>query len=75
MSDAADDAQIHEAYYQRLMMAGHRAKLDSTPQVVVGDNVYCVDCDDAILPARLKAVPKAVRCVDCQQLWELLGGG
>jgi DnaK suppressor protein len=31
---------------------------------------YCVDCGDVIAPSRLRAVPFAVRCRDCQALHE-----
>jgi DnaK suppressor protein len=28
---------------------------------------YCVECDDAIAPQRLRALPFAVRCKDCEE--------
>jgi DnaK suppressor protein len=31
---------------------------------------YCVDCDDAIAPLRLRALPFAVRCLDCEETRE-----
>ena len=30
----------------------------------------CLDCEDEIDPARIKANPEAVRCIDCQTKWE-----
>ncbi len=30
----------------------------------------CLDCGDAIAPARLGAYPTAVRCIDCQEAYE-----
>lgn len=30
----------------------------------------CVDCGDPIAEARMKAIPKAVRCVGCQEAKE-----
>lgn len=31
---------------------------------------YCIDCGEPIPAARLKAVPGALRCVECQRLFE-----
>jgi RNA polymerase-binding transcription factor len=36
-----------------------------------GDYGVCVDCDDAIAAARLRALPFAARCRDCQELHEV----
>jgi len=33
--------------------------------------IYCLDCDEEIGEARKKAVPSAVRCIDCQSLKDL----
>ncbi|NPU84388.1 MAG: hypothetical protein HPY65_07850 [Syntrophaceae bacterium] len=30
------------------------------------DGRICIDCEGEIEPERLKAVPEAVRCIDCQ---------
>jgi hypothetical protein len=32
--------------------------------------IACLDCGDEIDPARIKANPAAVRCIDCQEKWE-----
>lgn len=32
---------------------------------------YCLDCEERISDARLKAVSEAVRCRDCQETYEL----
>ena len=31
---------------------------------------YCVDCDEKIPYRRLLAEPEALRCIDCQQIYE-----
>lgn len=66
-----DEAQIHEEHYRRLMMVRHLARQDTTPQLIIAVAAACIDCDEPILPARLKILPSAVRCVDCQAPWEL----
>lgn len=71
MTDVIDDAQVHEAHYQRLAMAAHIAQQEHAPQVILDDGVHCLDCDDLIPAARMEILPYAVRCVDCQELWEL----
>jgi phage/conjugal plasmid C-4 type zinc finger TraR family protein len=30
----------------------------------------CMDCDEPIGDARLKAYPAAIRCIDCQNLYK-----
>ncbi len=35
----------------------------------------CEMCEDAIPPARLQALPFAVRCTRCQEEWERRGAG
>ncbi|WP_425305139.1 TraR/DksA family transcriptional regulator [Candidatus Tokpelaia sp.] len=37
-----------------------------TDKVAPGEEVYCRHCGEPIPPARLKAMPQAVLCVDCQ---------
>ena len=36
-----------------------------------GPDVYCVDCGVEIPPGRIKAIPGAIRCVECQTKFEL----
>jgi len=35
-----------------------------------GSYGYCIDCMNAILPSRLRALPFAVRCKDCEERCE-----
>jgi len=39
-----------------------------------GSYGVCVDCGDAIAPARLSAYPTATRCIECQQSYEARPG-
>lgn len=61
--DAADVAQEIEAVYlgNRLAEQRRRAALD-----VPGAKV-CADCAEPIPEARRRALPSAIRCVNCQE--------
>ncbi|KAF0232512.1 MAG: hypothetical protein FD177_2399 [Desulfovibrionaceae bacterium] len=68
--DAADEAQKHEAAF---LDAAVRARRIAPTEEQLRDEsgaVICVDCDELIPAARLKSVPDAVRCVECQAAWE-----
>lgn len=68
MSDLADRAQEQQEQLENLRKF-HRTR----PQVVIATNAprICVDCDEEISLARIKAVPDCIRCKDCQELVEL----
>lgn len=34
------------------------------------DDVDCIDCGQLIGKIRKQVVPSAIRCIDCQQMWE-----
>ena len=57
--DAADRAQAQAEWLEQYRTQ-HRRKH------VMRASPYCVDCQEAIEPARLKAVPTATRCVFCE---------
>ena len=64
--DFADQARHIETRQRDQALAHHNAiKEDEKPEVRHGIRV-CLDCDTAIIKRRLKAQPKAVRCVECQ---------
>ena len=62
MADDADRAQVQlERFeYRRKPARAHVARLSDD----------CLDCGDAIESARLKAVPHAIRCAECQAFFE-----
>ena len=68
MSDEADRGQAAEQFFrdQAIAAASAGVHLVSTAPCS-GD---CTDCDRKISEARLRAVPSARRCADCQTLAE-----
>ena len=70
ITDIIDKAALLTAQYNEDALAAHHAKpnLSLGTQRVVNGAVFCVDCDEAIAPGRLKAMPGCIRCVTCQQI-------
>ncbi len=64
MSDAADLAAAIE---EREMERFRHKRLEATPAAFPNANavINCVDCGDVIPEARLRAVPRTLRCKDC----------
>lgn len=70
MADAADRAQAIEEEDRADVLAARAAKMfHEEPRVVNGQRL-CLDCDEPLSKKRLKFVPEAVRCVDCQKFHE-----
>lgn len=67
--DDADLAQINEERERSVALANLLAADPGEP-VESGGVRLCADCGDPISPQRLAAWPKAVRCTDCQGLFE-----
>lgn len=71
--DTLDRAAEVEALFQEERLAAHRRpSIRLVPVTLMRE---CEDCGTRIPDARLAAVPNAVCCVDCQQLWEVCGVG
>jgi RNA polymerase-binding transcription factor DksA len=71
--DMADQATTgHQLELQIGVVAALKAEeveaSDAAAHKVPG---VCVDCGMSITPARLKAIPTAVRCVDCKGQYEV----
>jgi DnaK suppressor protein len=49
---------------------GERRIAEARRALAEGSYGICRDCGCEISPARLEAAPEAVRCVDCQRLFE-----
>ena len=64
MSDPIDEANDLAEHYN---VTAQRKRID--PNVSSGRK-WCIDCDDPIGDARLKAYPAAIRCIDCQNLFK-----
>lgn len=63
--DIVDIANARADEHLQRDLANHRNRPLETPLVLDGVRV-CKDCEEPIEPERLRAVPTAVRCVDCQ---------
>ena len=56
---------------QHLEAALDAVQLDNSISPIYRDGVaLCVDCEEPIPPARLKALPSCCRCVECQEIYE-----
>lgn len=68
--DAADEAQRHEAAF--LDAAVRARRIEPTEQQLRDESgvVICLDCGELIPAKRLKSIPDAARCVECQETWE-----
>jgi len=78
--DETDDWAVADSLAE-LDIAGVRHALKELAEVDaalarVHDDSYgvCIDCGDAIAPARLSAYPTATRCLECQQTHEAKPG-
>ncbi|MDQ7833848.1 MAG: TraR/DksA C4-type zinc finger protein [Humidesulfovibrio sp.] len=67
MSDAIDEAQRLQAAFLENSLANWQDAGPEEPQLVIDGVVHCVDCEEPIAPARLDKLPKATRCVGCQE--------
>lgn len=50
-----------------------QARIRETRELAVPSDGICCECDIDIPLARLKALPSATRCIDCQGLAEIRG--
>lgn len=68
--DEIDQAQHQELLARDVAMAQHRARRGA-PEPCVRDGVrVCLGCFEPIEPRRLRALPDAVRCTQCQDDFE-----
>ena len=67
MSDSIDDAQDAAECYRLACIAQAQSVESKGEQLVIKGVVCCEDCEEPIAPARLAKVPKATRCVACQE--------
>ncbi len=73
--DEADDSLFSQLRDLRLSFAEGEARRaqaieEALRRISRGEYGRCVDCDIAIAMDRLKLVPWAARCLDCQENWE-----
>ncbi|MGX2947365.1 TraR/DksA family transcriptional regulator [Frederiksenia canicola] len=72
MSDEVDRVNERETLILALQVASSLSRSLSTEEVdaIVQKGRDCVDCGLPIPALRLRAMPRAVRCVKCQQDYE-----
>ncbi|HYE35471.1 TraR/DksA C4-type zinc finger protein [Methylocaldum sp.] len=69
--DDADRAQAYEEMDRAIALRNSLAgEASGEAQIVTADGVVCCDCSAPIGGDRLGIVPKAVRCVGCQEVRE-----
>lgn len=67
--DGADEAQLVETLDREVALR-RAVQRHREAQVIKDGQVVCRDCGDPIPDERLKAVPGACRCTQCQQRLE-----
>lgn len=69
MSDIIDTTnQRIEAQLAQQIATQRSQKTEA--QLVIDGTHYCIDCENKINPLRVKKMPDAPRCIDCQSLKE-----
>jgi phage/conjugal plasmid C-4 type zinc finger TraR family protein len=70
MSDWIDKSVTdQEAALSRSLEAA-RTKHSTKPQLIINGVIVCLFCTEAIPLARLKALPDATHCTECQTMLE-----
>jgi phage/conjugal plasmid C-4 type zinc finger TraR family protein len=72
MADDIDQAQQNDEFFRQQAIQAHFSGLSRTETQTFTSE--CVECGEPIEPARLTAMPKAIRCLDCQARHERLYG-
>lgn len=72
MADIIDMAQAREERERDNALRARelRARALSAEATLMLERGVCPDCGDAIEAERLRIIPDAVRCADCQGAWE-----
>ena len=70
MGDAADVAQPGEEALHADALAAHAANRFHEEPFYIDGVRACRNCFAPLSKKRLKAAPEAVRCVDCQNIYE-----
>lgn len=69
LTDIIDMAAQRAEMFRESALAAHFMKpdLSTGKQRVVDDIIFCIECEEPIPPARLRALVGCIRCVECQQ--------
>jgi phage/conjugal plasmid C-4 type zinc finger TraR family protein len=66
MSDWIDKSVADQEAALRRNVDAARTKQSAKPQLIIDDVIVCLFCMEAIPLARLKAIPNATHCTECQ---------
>lgn len=75
MADEADAAQRLELAERTESLARMQRRTYEQPRLSIAGQRVCLDCDVPIDPLRLRAIPTAVRCLECETIRERLRRG
>ncbi len=73
-----DQAGFHMDQHNSASLMSHTIKTTTLAKAQLHESLAegmfgkCKDCENEISPARLKAVPNAVRCRTCQEIFEAM---
>lgn len=67
MADEIDQAQACNEDFQAFALQMHRINRENGNYT----GEYCIDCEAPIPPERRRAAPGCLRCIDCQNDYEL----
>ncbi len=70
--DRASALEQHALAQDLAKQAEHFNQVE-TPDTDEAGNRVCLDCEIIIPAKRLEVYPQAVRCVDCQEVVEIMG--
>jgi DnaK suppressor protein len=70
VSDAADSAGELEEQQRASALRARSAVVIEMPRHDRDGEHVCLDCEERLSARRLKAAPRAVRCVECQDQHE-----
>ncbi|MBL4799819.1 MAG: TraR/DksA C4-type zinc finger protein [Oleispira sp.] len=73
MADQLDDAKAMEMSDRERAIKAQLAKVKEPKQLIVDDEILCIECETLVSKLRLAAKPSAARCIDCQSLHEQKG--
>lgn len=66
--DILDKAKTLEMADRQRALENHKRMAKEPDQLVVNDQVHCIDCEKPVNPKRLAIKPNAARCISCQSL-------
>ncbi len=68
-ADIMDNASQSVIDFENYCIQNHKSK-QSTYSDTAKSVLYCVDCDTKIPEKRKQAIPNAIRCVKCQEIYD-----